>query len=62
MNLYESYLLNRHDNDFRDDRQQDAPIAYCPICGGEIYRRFDAEEIDGTLYHSECLESIYDGV
>lgn len=59
MNLHESYLMNRHDNDFRDDRQQDVPIAYCTICGGEIYNHFEAKEIDGCFAHKECIDELF---
>lgn len=61
MNPYDAFMNTaRRDSFYWNDTQLEAPIAYCEICGGEIYRRFEAEEIDGQLYHSECLAAVDD--
>lgn len=37
------------------DTQQEFPIAYCPVCGGEIY---EMDEVvmrpSGEMLHQEC--------
>lgn len=38
------------------DVQKDAPLAYCPRCGGEIYRYDPVGDVGGSLVHEDCME------
>lgn len=37
------------------DIQQDAPVTYCPRCGGEVYQYTEVAALDGGLVHDGCL-------
>ena len=37
------------------DGQQEAPVAFCCRCGGEIYRYDDVCDVGGGLVHEECM-------
>lgn len=57
---YEEAWNNAH------DPQRAAPIAYCPVCGGEIYSEDELYEFDGLCSYcavrkSEALEESEDG-
>lgn len=38
-----------------EDTQQEAPVAFCCRCGGEIYRYDLACDVGGGLVHEECM-------
>lgn len=38
-----------------EDTQQEAPVAFCCRCGGEIYRYDDVCDVGGGLVHEECM-------
>lgn len=37
------------------DGQQEAPVAWCGRCGGEIYRYDEAGDVGGMLVHEACM-------
>ena len=37
------------------DRQEDAPFAYCDLCGGEIYYGEVCVRAGDIYYHDDCL-------
>lgn len=44
------------------DTQQEQPVAYCCVCGGEIYAGDLKERIDSGYRHAECRDlEEYDG-
>lgn len=41
---------------FLTDKQTEEPLAYCPRCGGEIYRYDSVGDLGGCLVHEDCME------
>lgn len=41
---------------YLSDKQAEKPLAYCPRCGGEIYRYDPVGDIGGYLIHEDCME------
>ncbi len=39
------------------DPQREQPLAYCPRCGGEIYRYDPVGDLGGQLVHAGCIPS-----
>lgn len=37
------------------DVQLDAPVTYCPRCGGEVYQYTEVAALDGGLVHMDCM-------
>lgn len=37
------------------DVQQNAPVEFCPRCGGEVYRYDEVSPIDSGLVHEDCM-------
>ena len=41
------------------DKQTEISLAYCPRCGGEIYRYDPVGDLGGCLVHEDCMTVSY---
>ena len=40
------------------DSQEEAPVAWCGYCGGELYRGETYYRVDGRAVCEDCLEAL----